>query len=121
MKNNEAHYSIEIVDDNILLIKFKDAFIISKSSIDSIFDIIKKDFYEYPLIVDINNISGIDYDAIEIKNIEVIKNYPSKIALVYNPENISNRYANLISNLNDKSIDIHKFADFDEASKWTNK
>jgi len=121
MKNNESNYSIELRDDNILLIKFKDNFIISKLIIDSIFDIIKKDFYNYPLIMDISNISGVDYDAIDVKNIDAIKNYPSKIALIYSPDNISKRYANLISNLNSGEIDIHKFTGISEASKWTNR
>ncbi len=119
MAHNEIYYTLEINSDNIVVVKFVDRFIISKSHLIAILEIVKNRFFEYPLILDIRNIDGIEFEAIEMNKIEIFKNFPSRVAILYERNSISQKYAELIDSINDSCNRISKFEGFQEAFNWT--
>ncbi|MCK5764136.1 MAG: hypothetical protein KAH05_08455 [Clostridiales bacterium] len=118
MAKNEVYYTLEILPKNIILIKFKDNFVITKYHIVSILKIVKDKFFEYPLIFNIANIDGFDYDAIDLCAVYEFKQYPHRIAIVYSPDNISKKYAILIKNFNNECQNIDKFDRMEDALEW---
>ena len=119
MAKNEVYYTLEILPKNIILIKFKDNFVITKYHIVSILKIVKDKFFEYPLIFNIANIDGFDYDAIDLCAVYEFKQYPHRIAIVYNRDNISKKYAVLIKNFNNEFQMINKFDRMEDALEWS--
>ncbi|OPL08911.1 MAG: hypothetical protein AVO33_08330 [delta proteobacterium ML8_F1] len=119
MAHNEIYYTLEINSDNIVVVKFVDQFIISKNHLIAILEIVKSRFFEYPLILDIRNIDGIEFEAIEISKIEIFKNFPSRVAILYEKNSISQKYADLIDSINVSCSRISKFEGLQEAFDWT--
>lgn len=119
MAKNEVYYTLEILPKNVILIKFRDNFIITKYHIVSILKIVKDKFFEYPLIFNISNIDGFDYDAIDLCAVYEFKKYPHRIAIVYSPDNISKKYAILIKNFNNECQMINKFDRMEDALEWS--
>ncbi|MBN2259580.1 MAG: hypothetical protein JW702_03505 [Clostridiales bacterium] len=118
MAKNEVYYTLEILPANIILVRFKDNFIISKNNFISILEIVRDRFFEYPIVIDITNIDGIDYDAIDLNKVTIFNQYPCRIALIYNSKNISKKYADLIKNVNKSCKHFSKFDKIEEAVIW---
>ena len=121
MAKKEVYYTLEILPKNIILIKFMDNFVITKYHIVSILRIVKDKFFECPLIFNISNIDGMDYDALDLCDIDDFSNYPRSIAIVYNLDNISKKYAILIKNINNECQKINKFDRMEDALEWADK
>lgn len=118
MAKNKVYYTLEIIPENIILIKFMNNLIISKNHISAIFQLIYNQLDEYPIVFDISNIYGFDTEALEFCNHEEIYMYKKKIAIMYNNDNISKKYASLIMDLSSECNQIDKFSEFNEARNW---
>lgn len=118
MAKNKVYYTLEIIPGNIILIKFMNNLIISKNHISAIFQLIYNQLDEYPIVFDITNIYGFDTEALEFCKHEEIYMYKKKIAIMYNNDNISKKYASLIMELSSECNQIDKFSELNEARNW---
>jgi phosphorylcholine metabolism protein LicD len=118
MDKNSIYFTLEILPENIILVKFMNNFIISKTHISSIFKIIDEQLYEYPLLLDISNIDGIDYEALEICKVKEVQQYNHRIAFLYDPMTISSKYADLLTNVNYYCTKVKPFNQLEAATNW---
>lgn len=118
MAKNEIYYTLEIIPENVILIKFMNNLIISKNHISAIFQLIYNQLDEYPLVFDITNIYGFESEALEFCKQEEIYMYKKKIAIMYDNDTISEKYATLIMELSSGCDQINKFSVLKEAHDW---
>ena len=119
MAKQETFYTLEILPENIIFISFEKNLVISKNHITSIFDIIKNQLSEYPIIVDISNIEGIDYEAINLCSFKDFVQYTQLLSIIYNPKNISKKYTDLLITINKNCKKINKSVNLSDAILWT--
>jgi hypothetical protein len=107
-----------MLPEKLVYVKFMSKFIISKNNISSIFKIANDQFNAYPMILNISDVDGIDYQAIDFCKCNEIVLYNKRIAILFNSSNISEKYAHLISRMNTGCSELKPFSHYQSAVLW---
>ncbi|MCT4631254.1 MAG: hypothetical protein N4A76_00785 [Firmicutes bacterium] len=119
--NNEFGSVSQIFMDkyDIINVVFKNKGIVSKDDIIYIHDYVEYLDNKNYILLDLVNIEGFDFNALEFSHYIGSNLYIKKIALLCSDENISCKYANLLTTLNNGNrFDMKPFLTVEDATEW---
>lgn len=119
--NNEFGSISKIFIDkyDIINVIFKDKGIVTKDDIVYIHDYIEYLENKNYVLIDLINIEGFDFNALEFYKYIGMNLDIKKIALLCSEENISYKYANLLTTLNkSEHFQMNPFYSTEDATEW---